>query len=450
MGRQVLALLCGACVLMGGVAMAAQKQKMQATAGTPGEVRRLAAPAATPPPRWARALTGPSGDESARLVSDRAGGFLAMVNYVRGVDVGTGPLEGSDDPTEWHTALVRYDTQGQAQVLKVFHSAFGLRHAVDVQRNILLLVSAGGGVLDTGVHLAKLDASGKLLWLRPLPDGELWPQALTTDRAGNIGVGGYTVGTGNGQLAFVKYDAEGVRQWTYVDGETPQSEGRAVTVDSEGAFYVGGNAQGDGGVVEPYLVKLSPGGHAVWHRRLAGAVGFGHDVATHGNRVVLVGTYGGGFHFAGGDHVATDNLGTNQDAFVAAWTREGAERWAWNLGFDVGGVAMSEVDDSVVIAGGYQGGSADVGVLGALAGNPTGAANVYVAKFDRVEGRLRWARGFVSGLDLGIPGVDEGSVAVTPEGRACVVGMFHDTLQVGPTKWTTSGRSDLFLFGFDP
>ncbi|MCP3098991.1 hypothetical protein LZ198_08885 [Myxococcus sp. K15C18031901] len=445
MGRQMLALLGGAVFFTGWVAVATPTS---APGPAPTHEQRLATPAS--PPRWTRPLTGPGGDESARLVSDKAGGILAMVNFTRSIDVGTGPIEGSDDPTEWHTVLARYDARGQAQVLKVFHSTYGMRHVVDAQHNIVLLISAGGGVLDSAVHLAKLDATGKLLWLRPLPDGEIWPQALTTDRAGNIGVGGYTVGSGSGQLAFIKYGPEGVRQWTFTDRQMPRSEGRAATADSDGCFYVGGDAQGDDPVAEPYLVKLSPEGSPVWRRRLPGAVGFGHDVATHGNRVVLVGTFGGAFTYVDGPHVATDNVGTNQDAFVAAWTRDGDERWARNFGFDIGGVAMSEEDDGVVVAGGYQGGSPDLAVLGPLAGNPNGAANVYVAKFDRIEGKLRWARGYPSGLDLGVLGVDESSVAVTSDGRAAVVGLFHDTLQTGATKWTANGRSDLFLFGFDP
>ncbi|MCP3098672.1 hypothetical protein LZ198_07255 [Myxococcus sp. K15C18031901] len=443
LGRYLVALSWGVGLLTSGVASAGEA--VRARSAGPGGTQET--PLLADMLTWSRPLAGPGDDETGRIASDRAGGYLAVVNFNTGIDIGTGPLPGSTEAGVWNTVIARYDTQGKAQVLKTFDSAFTVRHAVDAQRNIVLIISTGGGVMEPGAHLAKLDPAGTLLWLRPLPESQQWPQVLTTDRDGNIGVGGFT--RGSPRLSFFKYSPEGVRLWTFIDSQAGQSEARAATADADGNFYVVGSAMGTVSVVEPYLVKLSPDGQAQWRRRLTDSVGFGFDVATHGNRVVMVGTFGGAFQFAGSSHVAIGNLGINQDAFVAAWTRDGEERWAWNFAFDVHGVAMDEAD-GVTLVGGYQAASADLGILGPLAGNPSSAANVYVAKFDRLQGDLRWVQGFPSGPDLSSPGLDEGSVAVTKDGRAAVLGLFHGTLQVGAKTWSAKGRSDLFLFGFAP
>ncbi|GEN06602.1 hypothetical protein MFU01_16390 [Myxococcus fulvus] len=402
---------------------------------------------------WAQHVTGPS-EETGRIASTRDGGFISFVNFTGTVDLGTGPIQAPGGPESRGLALVRHSPQGQKSLLRVISHWFALHLATDAAGNIIILGGPAGAITSNlfsdDPHLMKLDTLGRLQWLRPIRQAELSVYLLVTDRAGNIGVGGYTLGPDNSsRLTFIQYDGEGVKQWTFVDVNTVQSVGRAATVDSEGAIYVAGDAKGPISVVEPYLIKLSVTGQPQWRRRLDGAVGFALGVATHGNRVVVVGTFAETFTFAAKEHTSTPNLGINQDAFVAAWTRDGEERWAWNFGFDIDGVAMDQ-NDGVTVIGGYQGFSPDTAALGVPDGNETSAANVYVAKLDRIYGSWRWVRTFPGGQDRGSPGVDEGSVAVTRDGRPAVMGRFHDTLRVGSQTWTASGLSDLFQFGFEP
>ncbi|MFY1830230.1 hypothetical protein ACN47A_30220 [Myxococcus fulvus] len=402
---------------------------------------------------WAQQVTGPS-EETGRIASTRDGGFISFVNFTGSVDLGTGPIQAPGGPEGRGLALVRHSPQGQKSLLRVINDWYALHLATDAAGNIVILGGPAGNstsnLFSDDPHLMKLDPLGRLQWLRPIRQAELSAYLLVTDRAGNIGVGGYTVGSDrSSRLTFIQYDGEGVKQWTFVDVNTVQSGARAATVDSEGAIYIAGDAKGPISVVEPYLIKLSPTGQPQWRRRLDGAVGFALGVATHGNRVVVVGTYGGTFTFAGQAHTATPNLGINQDAFIAAWTRDGEERWAWNLAFDIDAVAMDQ-NDGVTVIGGYQGGSPDTAALGSPAGNPSGAANVFVAKFDRLQGAQRWVRSFPGGVDRSSPGLDEGTVAVTPDGRPAVMGRFHDLLQVGSQTWTASGLSDLFQLGIEP
>jgi len=428
-------------------------------------------------PRFARRLSGPD-DNSGRIVRDRDGGFLTLVNFQGSIDLGEGPVLAPGGASSNAMALARYDVQGRLRWVKVFGAppgsdgfTLGFSLAMDRQRNILLYVDAGGvdfgrGPPLFGRHLVKLDRQGRLLWSRSFASelGFLTVNRIVTDREGNIALAGDLAGTvdfGRGPLSsrefpagvsttsafLAKYSPTGENLWTFLDVEH-QSFGFGAAVDNEGNFFLCGSVF-TGVQSEPFVLRLSPAGQVRWVRRLEGALGFAMGVATHGNRVVVVGTYAFTFSFAGRTHTASPNGGILQDAFVAAFTREGEERWAWNFGFSVEDVAMDE-KDGVVVAGSYEGGSSDLGVLGALPGNPETLANVYVAKFDRIRGGLLWSRGFTSsGDDRGSPGLEDASVAVQKDGRSAVLGQFSGGLAVGSGTLEAEGRTDLFLLGFE-
>jgi hypothetical protein len=427
--------------------------------------------------RVVRQLSGPD-DNNGHIVRDRDGGFLAMVNFVGSVDLGEGPVLAPGGASSSAMALARYDVQGHLHWVKVFGAppgsaelTLGLNLAMDRQRNIILYLAAGGvdfgrGPPLSGTYLVKLDRQGRLLWSRGFnsDEGLLAVNRIVTDRDGNIALAGDMSGTvdfGRGPLStqefplgssitsayLTKYSPTGENLWTFLDVEN-QSRGFGAAVDSEGNFLLSGSILTEDHS-EPFVLMLAPGGQVRWLRRLA-THGFAMSVATHGNRVVIGGLFAGTFTFAGHSHTSTPNRDIIQDGFIAAFTRAGEERWAWNFGFNVEDVAMDE-KDGVVVTGSYEGGSSDLGVLGALPGNPETLANVYVAKFNRIRGELLWSRGFTSsGDDRGGPGLEDASVAVTKDGRAAVLGQFSGGLQVGSETLTAEGRTDLFLLGFEP
>ncbi|SET97775.1 hypothetical protein [Stigmatella erecta] len=428
------------------------------------------------PLRWSQHLNGPD-DNAGHIVSDRDGGFLTLLNFVGSIDLGQGPVLAPGGPTSTALALARYDVQGHLQWAKVFGApdaggtAIGIHHAVDRQRDIILFVEAdgvdfGGGALPSGRYLVKLSAQGHLRWVRSIDTsrGYAWVNRIVTARDNTIGLAGEIAGTvdfGRGPVsshplpdgdqttsAFLsKFSPTGDNLWTFVDVEH-QSQGFGATVDSEGNLVLCGTVFAEV-QTEPFVLMLSPEGQVRWSQRLEGALGFAFSVATHGNRVVAVGTFAQSFTFAGRAHTAVPNGGIEQDAFVVAFTRQGEQRWAWNFGFSVEDVAMDE-KDGVTISGSYEAGSGDLGVLGPLPGNPETLANVYVAKFDRVHGKPLWSRGFsAGGPDTGSPGLESASIAVTKDGHSAILGQFTQTLTAGAEKWQAEGRSDLFLFGFD-
>ncbi|REG32937.1 hypothetical protein ATI61_104227 [Archangium gephyra] len=466
-------------LLVAGLAACGGTVGEQPVSEAPAQVAQAAGESGRPTGalRWAHLLTGPE-DNSGTLVRDRDGGFLAMVNFIGRIDLGEGPVLAPGGASSAAVALARYDVQGRLRWVKVLGTppdlpgrAFGFRHAVDRHRNIILFLDAdnvefGEGVVLSGLLLVKLDPQGRHLWSRafsPAP-GFLNVNRIVTDRDDNIALAGEMAGTvdfGRGPLStrefpvgspivsafLTRFSSSGENLWTFLDVEN-LSQGLGAAVDSQGNLLLCGSITTDV-TTEPFVLMLSPAGTVRWVRRLEGALGFARSVATHGNRVVVVGTFAATFTFAGRAHTASINRDFLQDAFVAAFTRDGEERWAWNFGFSVEDVAMDE-RDGVVVVGSYEAGSGDLGVLGPLPGNPATLANVYVAKFHRVTGEPLWSRGFTSsGPDRGSPGLEGASVAVTKEGRAAVLGQFSGMLTVGAETLEAEGASDLFLLGLE-
>jgi len=109
--------------------------------------------------RWAHLLTGPD-DNSGSLVRDRDGGFLAMVNFIGSIDLGEGAVLAPGGSSSAAVALARYDVQGRLRWVKVLGAppdlqgrAFGVRHAVDRHRNIILFLDADNVDFGEGVLL---------------------------------------------------------------------------------------------------------------------------------------------------------------------------------------------------------------------------------------------------------------------------------------------------------
>jgi hypothetical protein len=165
------------------------------------------------------------------------------------------------------------------------------------------------------------------------------------------------------------------------------------------------------------------------------------DVATHGNRVVLTGTFEGSFTFR--RHTVSSDMSRplRQDAFLLAYTRDGEERWARSFGFSGARVAMDQ-KDGVVAIGTYQHGD-NLG-LGALPDKGEDTSNLYVAKYDRINGTPLWTRGFPAGL------AEPSDVVVTKDGRSVVLGSFSSgSFIVGSEEWPQKSPNDLFLLGLE-
>jgi hypothetical protein len=210
-------------------------------------------------------------------------------------------------------------------------------------------------------------------------------------------------------------------------------------VDSQDHILLCGNISEEG--THPLVLRLSPDGRLRWERfiRISGGSGRARDVAAHGDRIVLTGTFSGTFTFGGRTVTSDISRPIPDDAFLVAYTREGKERWARSFGFSGERVAMDQ-KDGVVVTGTYHDGD-DLG-LGPLPGKGEGRSNLFVAKYDRFTGEPLWTRGFPAGL------AEPSSLVATKDGRSFVLGSFRSgSLIVGDEEWPQKSPNDLFLIG---
>jgi hypothetical protein len=111
-----------------------------------------------------------------------------------------------------------------------------------------------------------------------------------------------------------------------------------------------------------------------------------------------------------------------------------------------------DYDDGAVVVGRYEDGD-DLGT-GPMTGVPRVQSNLFVAKLDRVDGALRWVRGFAMNhpavTDVSLDRYFVSSHAAT--GVCAVPGsrIAAANLGMGMMPSPMGGRRDAFLEGFDP
>ncbi|MFP2909853.1 hypothetical protein ACLESD_33390 [Pyxidicoccus sp. 3LFB2] len=413
---------------------------------------------------WVRYARGEGLQLGSAVTQDRDGNVLTTVLFTGAADLGTGPL-GSGAPEVPGVVLAKHSPGGKLLWTRVFEGRAGGLLAVnalgtDRERNVLVAGwSEAGAVLHVGMGLApvklegtflvKLDRDGRPVWWKTLEgDGAFLANGLVTDRAGDVFVSGSLydgsldfggrVLTAAGLRAFVaKFGAEGTLRWLHAEGESTQGGG--VALDEAGDVYFCGTAPGaspEGTGTQPGLRRLgSAGGAVVWTRALADGECSG--IAVHGNRVVMTGSFLGAFTFGGKTYRAADVAGeVDADAFVAAYTLAGEERWARNFARAGVGVAMDQ-EDGVLVTGHYESGETVGGRV--LSGAPGSIDNVFVAKLDRLDGAWRWVRGVPSVAALVL------DVAVTREGEGVIVGAFGGPTDFSGGTVSPEGGYDAFI-----
>ncbi|WP_375772526.1 hypothetical protein NR798_17100 [Archangium gephyra] len=431
--------------------------------------------------RWARHITGEPvilgefpEEKSGKVVKDGEEHVLVLYGFTGNIDLGERVLRAPGGPASTAIALARYDQKkGRLEWVKVFGpgpgvdgDVFARLIAVDSKRNIILQAAAlgvdfGDGPVWEGEYLVKFDRHGRLLWRRSFEanPGFLGVLDLLTDHHDNIIMAGTLVGSvdfGSGPITSkpdpaegffgpspfaAKFSPAGESQWAYVR-PADFGEGLAAAVDSQDHLLLCGSVSPSAVGSVPIVLRLSPDGHPRWEHTLpfsGGGGGLARDVAAHGNRIVLTGTFSGTFTFGG--RTVTAEGAPKDDAFLVAYTREGEERWARGFGFSGERVAMDE-KDGVIVTGTYRSGD-DLG-LGPIPGKEPFSSNLFVAKYDRITGEPRWTRGFPAGL------AEPDSIVATKDGRSVVFGSFRSgSMRVGDEEWPQKSPNDLFLIGLD-
>ncbi|WP_163864050.1 PQQ-binding-like beta-propeller repeat protein [Myxococcus eversor] len=411
--------------------------------------------------RWLRSLTGAGRESAAGLAHDSRGNVVLALNSEAAVADLFGPLlvPGSGAPSSQRFGVAKYGTGGE----RMWSTSLpGFAEAVTVSSRGHVLVAGrnpegadlGGGPLPAGRFLLKLGRDGDFLWARSLgalgvsPDFVL--RRVETDLLGNVVLAGTLPDAKLGGVpALVKVDAKGGYLWTYAHEEPGEASG--VAADPEGHLYVTGLLHPPRSPValdsQPFLVKLDARGRAQWEQRLDTGAGGATGVAVHGNRVLVTGAFFAPLTFEARTHAAEPG---GSEAFVAAFDREGTPRWLRTFGFEGLDLATDE-DDGVTVVGRYAHGD-DLGA-GPVVGAPGGALNLFLVKLDRVDGALRWARGFpMAPSGDGDSFAERCFVSSSRKGASALLGARRSSMDFGTGVLSEpeGGGQELFLGGFEP
>ncbi|MEJ2289307.1 MAG: hypothetical protein P8Y02_11850 [Deinococcales bacterium] len=350
----------------------------------------------------------PTADMSYLLSADNAAGndTAALTVWVT-PDPQSGPLLAGID---------QFGTNGDD-----FASAVSLGGAGDIY-------VAGGtdGRLDPPTHggydafVARSNSAGAPIWTRQLGTAaDDYAYAVAASVGGSVYVAGATAGdlvgsNAGGDDAFVaKLDASGKVAWMRQLGTAADEQVWAVAAAPDDGVYLTGSTLGSlggtsAGFWDAFVVRYDADGNQLWLRQLGSASSdTAYDIALSnaGNPVIAGETNGA---LAGPATITGD-------VFIAAFDANGALLWVRQLG-------SSGIDTEPWVAADAAG---DYYLTGTTTGDldsnhPNGSFDTFLAKYDNA-GSLLWLRQFGSAGTDGARGL-----AVTPKGDVLVAGKRED------------------------
>ena len=163
--------------------------------------------------------------------------------------------------------IIKYDTDGN----QIWWKYFALEISdleVDNTGNVYVTGSGSEwGPGETDIYASKLDSEGSLLWYDYYGQRDKLDIgfALSVDDIGNV----YVAGMSWSGDAILKYNFNGVLQWTARYTGTGWDEVHSIAVDEDGNVYVTGNSMGTL-FYDCLTVKYDSGGNRLWEARYDG------------------------------------------------------------------------------------------------------------------------------------------------------------------------------------
>jgi len=218
--------------------------------------------------------------------------------------------------------VYKYTASGTLAWSHVFQSdavaSYAVGVATDAAGNSYLLFrnTIGDSTNPHGAQLMKYTPDGGLAWSIPLPNNEtMTARAMTVDAAGNV----YVTGSNNNDYATIKFNTNGVVQWTgtYNGTASGYDEAQAVAADASGNVYVTGYSPG-----QETIRLIGPGGRGGGTYTLS----TGQDIATvkydsSGNTLWTV-RYSGSLNDDEPSSIALDPVSGNVYVGGQTWTTE--------------------------------------------------------------------------------------------------------------------------------
>ena len=299
-----------------------------------------------------------------------------------------------------------FEWVGVKQIMEPITTTGG-KIAADSSGNIFLVGETHGNPdgSSVGTFLTKYNRAGSKLWTKTISHyylnsygyacyNEYEDEGCVTrvggvaiDASGNVFVTGHTNGgldgnttIGNIELYLIKYNKDGIKQWTKQYVFTGQNNiATAMTIDGSGNLFIGGYTTG-AIFFQGFITKYNNNGDQIWVKKITST---GHSyvmgVATDNSGNVFA--TGGVTGLVGGSQVGAT------DAFVIKYNNAGDKQWTQQLGVvakntRANGVATDGSGN--VFIGGYTNGGIDGNTL-------QGNNDAFIAKYDNA-GYKQWTR----------------------------------------------------------
>ena len=214
--------------------------------------------------QWAKEYNNPvnSYDAAYFIKADSLGNV-----YVTGTSTaqGTGP----------DFLTIKYNAAGDSSWVRRFSGTTSINEipqgfAVDRNGNVYVTGFSQGPSNSTDFATVKYNSAGVQQWavFYDTTASQDIPEDLEVDGNGNVYVTGRTrINSGYNDIATIKYNSSGVRQWLTLYNNTANNfddQGNDLAVDSFGNVYVAGHTNVDGSDYDALTIKYNPSGVEQW------------------------------------------------------------------------------------------------------------------------------------------------------------------------------------------
>lgn len=330
--------------------------------------------------QWTQQLGTSSIDRGFGVTVDSSDNTYVMGYTLGGIDKNINSGNDCAFPPCTDIFLLKYTPDGIKQWAQQFGTSkqdSGSGMTVDSSNNIYITGNTRGELDGNNflggydIFIVKYNSGGTRKWTQqmggyPFEDTNDVGHGVTVDSSNNIYVTGWTEGgldgninSGEYDMFLLKYNSDGVKQWTQQLGTALNDIGFRVTADLSDNIYVTGTTDGglDGnfnsGGYDIFLVKYNSSGLKKWTQQLGtSSDDLGTDLRVDSSdNIYLTGTTEGGLD-------GNTNSG-KKDIFLVKYNSDGVKQWTQQLGTSSNDWATGmklDSSDNIYLTGTTEGG----------------------------------------------------------------------------------------------